>query len=96
MKKVVLALIVTICLLAFSFNIFAADVTYRITHGDDSQDALLIGKIISVKDEYIIFDVIRTVNGTPAKSPFKLSIPHNSNAVPYHEGGGILAFCKIR
>jgi len=83
-----------VVLLVFALPALAADSTWRMTHGDDWQDALLVGEVIEaeVGSNYVIFDVVRTVNGKPAKSPFRLE---TGDGAPferkYSPGDGILA-----
>jgi len=59
-------------LAVFALPGFAADITARMMQGDDAQDALLVGKVIEVGGDFVLFDVVRTVSGKPAKSPFRL------------------------
>lgn len=94
MKKI-LVLILSLALLGtFALPGLAADDTSRMMHGDDYQDALLVGKITEVVEGQVVFDVVRTVNGSPAKSPFLLfegelfSSPQLSG---FTAGDGILA-----
>jgi len=72
MKKFTLLLIALFLLSCFTVSVSAADTSWRMTHGDDTQDALLVGKVMEADGETIKIDVIRTVNGKPAKSPFTI------------------------
>ena len=74
MKKIYAMLFALALLSAFALPSLAADPTHRMMHGDNVQDALLVGEVIEVEDSVIIFEVMRTVNGKPARSPFHLTI----------------------
>jgi len=87
MKKFLTLLLSLALLGALALPGLAADGTWRMTHGDDYQDALLVGEVIEAAEGYVSFDVVRTVNGKPAKSPFLLFVDEMNFAV----GDGILA-----
>ena len=87
MKKFLTLLLSLALLGAFALPGFAADGTWRMTHGDEFQDALLVGEVTEAVEGYVVFEVIRTVNGKPAKSPFLLFVDEMNFAV----GDGILA-----
>ena len=87
MKKSITLLLSVALLAAFALPGFAADPTHLMTHGDEFQDALLVGEITEAVEGYVVFDVVRTVNGKPAKSPFLLFADEMDFAV----GDGILA-----
>jgi len=87
MKKILTLLLSMVLLAAFALPGLAADATHRMTHGDDFQDALLVGEVTEAVEGYVVFDVARTVNGKPAKSPFLLFLDEMEFAV----GDGILA-----
>ena len=74
MKRIVICVCVLLILVALGgMSASAADEIHRMTHGDDEQDALLVGKIIAVEGDDVIFNVVRTVLGTSAVSPFRLT-----------------------
>ena len=92
MKKFVALLFSFALLCAFAVPALAADATHLMTHGDDYQDALLVGKILEATDDDILFDVVRTVNGIPAKSPFRLEKGgYFDPRLEFAAGDGILA-----
>ena len=74
MKKFFTLLLLFALLAALAFPGLAADSTHLMTHGDNNQfqDALLVGEITEAVEGYVVFEVVRTVNGKPAKSPFLL------------------------
>ncbi|MDR2525820.1 MAG: hypothetical protein LBC83_06555 [Oscillospiraceae bacterium] len=90
MKKLLTLLFAAVLLGMLALPSLAADDTWRMTHGDDSQDALLVGKVLETGVGYIRFDVVRTVNGKPAKSPFRLKRT-NAFTQEFAPGDGILA-----
>jgi len=87
MKKFLTLLLSFALLAALALPALAADSTYLMTHGDEFQDALLVGEVIEAAEGYVKFDVVRTVNGKPAKSPFLLFV----DEINFSEGDGILA-----
>lgn len=88
MKKFLTLLLSLALLSALALPALAADSTHRMTHGDDFQDALLVGEVIETGFGYVTFDVVRTVNGRPAKSPFRLT---GDDEMKFAVGDGILA-----
>ena len=43
-------------------------------NGGDERHALLLGEVIEITDAYFLIDVVRTVNGRRAQSPFRLRL----------------------
>ena len=93
MKKFLTLLLSLALLGAFALPGFAADGTWRMTHGDEFQDALLVGEVVEAAEGYVVFDVVRTVNGKPAKSPFRLAM---DEAPEFAAGDGILASVRYQ
>ena len=91
MKKLFSLLICLALLILLALPALATDSTWlMLADMSGSQDALLVGKVIEDSDYYILFDVVRTVNGKPAKSPFQLNKAEPSAPI-YATGDGILA-----
>jgi len=94
MKRFFALMLAGLLLCSFALPVLAASDTARMMQGDDYQDALLVGKITETVEGYVMFDVVRTVNGKPAESPFLLfegelfSIPMLTE---FAVGDGILA-----
>ena len=72
MKKFIVLIFTFLIILSSSLSVFAADTIYAVIYGFEPQDALLVGKATKITDDYIEIEVIRTVVGTPAESPFKV------------------------
>jgi len=72
MKKLSSLVLAFLLAAFFMLTVAAGDSTHLMTHGSKDQDALIVGKVTEIADDYIMFDIIRTVSGTPASSPFKL------------------------
>jgi len=95
MKKILFLLLTLMLLGTFALPALAADNTHRLMN--NGQDALLVGEVVEVTEDYILFQVLRTVSGTPPRSPFQLNndgsyMLQRANFAP---GDGILASVRF-
>ena len=72
MKKILMLICAALLLGMFTLTGIAGDNAHHLMHGN--QDALLVGEVLEITDEYILIDVVRTVSGQRARSPFRLLI----------------------
>lgn len=72
MKKITRCVLIFVIVLLTSPLAFAGETWYIITNDEINQDALLVGKITQETEEYITFDVIRSVIGRKTGETFKL------------------------
>ena len=94
MKKIAALLCALVLLGLFALPSMAACPTHHMTHGTGGQDALIVGEVLEATDEYLLIDVVRTVNGRYARSPFRLNIDADDpilERTSFQAGDGILA-----
>ena len=90
MKKAFIFMLVLLMLGLPALSVLAGDESHLMTMGIAPQDALLVGKVVDVTDEYIVFDLVRTVKGTPPEaSPFRVT-KTSARDVAFNAGDGIL------
>lgn len=95
MKKVIALIFIFICF--FNISVSAGDEIERMTQCDETQDALIVGKIVYMNNSILKINVIRVASGKSSTPQVTLLKWYHRDVIDqeaFHVGDGILVSAK--